>query len=164
MDDYCNPATQPTAAAGAYLWPTVTASYTSTTKWSDPLGYSKTEVSLYYTPSLTGVEAWSTTLSTISEWSSDGAMRATSSAGATGLTTVANSFDSLSTFSDLATSITSHAGPSLVITMPTSFATEFVGPTSSSSRTSDAGALYITRIGISCILGISTFVAMVLML
>ena len=73
MDDYCDPMQDPTAGFHAYLESLSTSSdYPSSTKFSDPLGFSKTEVSLYLEqPSMTGVEAWSTTLSTIEEWSKD---------------------------------------------------------------------------------------------
>ncbi|GAB7323388.1 hypothetical protein MBLNU13_g05847t1 [Cladosporium sp. NU13] len=73
MDDYCDPMQDPTAGLHAYLEPLATSSdYLSNTRFSDPLGFSKTEVSLYLEqPSMTGVEAWSTTLSTMEEWSKD---------------------------------------------------------------------------------------------
>lgn len=73
MDDYCDLMQDPIAGFHVYLEPLSTSSdYPSSTKFSDPLGFSKTEVSLYYDqPSMTGVEAWSTTLSIIEDWSRD---------------------------------------------------------------------------------------------
>ena len=74
MDEYCDPMLEPTAGLHVYLEPFSTSSeYPSSTKFSAPLGFSKTDVSLYnMQPSMTGVEAWSTTLSTIDGWSKDG--------------------------------------------------------------------------------------------
>ena len=73
MEGYCDPMQDPTAGFHAYLESLSTSSdYPSSTKFSDPLGFSKTEVSLYLEqPSMTGAEAWSTTLSTVEEWSKD---------------------------------------------------------------------------------------------
>lgn len=73
MGDYCDPMQDPTAGFRVYLKPLATSSdYPSSTSFFDPLGFSKTDVSLYFNqPSMTGVEAWSTTLSTIAEWSKD---------------------------------------------------------------------------------------------
>ncbi|KAM0705011.1 hypothetical protein Q7P35_007798 [Cladosporium inversicolor] len=64
----------PTAGLHVYLEPLSTSSdYSSSSKFSDPLCFSKTDVSLYnMQPSMTGFEAWSTTLSMIECWSKDG--------------------------------------------------------------------------------------------
>jgi hypothetical protein len=72
MDEYCDPTFTPTAAFANYILPAYSAvESTSSTSFSDLLGYKKTEVSRYYTPSMTGVEAWSTSLSTIEDWNDD---------------------------------------------------------------------------------------------
>ena len=73
MDGYCDPMQDLTADFRVYLEALSTSSeYPSNTKFSDPLGFSKTDVSIYsMQPSMTGVEAWYTTLSTIKDWSKD---------------------------------------------------------------------------------------------
>ena len=73
MDEYCNPMVKPTTNFNEYFASiyTIPDSTSTLTKWSDSLGFSKTDVSLYYSPSMTGIEAWTTTLSTIADWSED---------------------------------------------------------------------------------------------
>lgn len=70
MSSYCDPALDPTAAFGDYLLG-MTYEPPFGPSSSDPLGFKRTDVSLYYTPSLTGVEAWTTKLSKIDGWSED---------------------------------------------------------------------------------------------
>lgn len=85
MSDYCNPQASPTCFFEDYLSPVhspvsskggdnyggsgpSTYGLPSHTKFSDPLSDS-TDVSLYFTPSKTGSDAWQTTLSAINDWS-----------------------------------------------------------------------------------------------
>jgi hypothetical protein len=70
--DYCDPSENPTAGFYERLDSLSTSSeVTSTTTFSDPLGFKQTEVSLYYDALPIGPAVWSTTLSTITDWSSD---------------------------------------------------------------------------------------------
>jgi hypothetical protein len=72
LKDYCDPSENPTANFYERLDSLSTSSEaTSTTTFSDPLGFKQTEVSLYYNALSTGPAVWSTTLSTITDWSSD---------------------------------------------------------------------------------------------
>lgn len=72
MSDYCDATVDPTAAFGDYLQQAISIPVpVPSPKFNDPLGSSITDVSLYYTPSLTGAEAWKTELSTIVGWSSE---------------------------------------------------------------------------------------------
>jgi hypothetical protein len=72
LKDYCDPSENPTAGFYERLdFLSTSSEVTSTTTFSDPLGFKQTEVSLYYDALSTGPAVRSTTLSTITDWSSD---------------------------------------------------------------------------------------------
>lgn len=181
MNDYCDPMQDPTAGFHAYLEPLATSSdYPSSTSFFDPLGFSKTEVSLYLAqPSMTGAEAWSTTLSTIEEWSKDliekflseepahitppsedGSRGSTSSNKITPLSPTGGTTPKVDKPSD--STSTAVVYPPIVIqpAYPTS-TTKPLPPASLVTKTGDSS---ITRIGCGGIFGILSLVAVVIML
>jgi len=181
MDNYCDPMRDPTAGFHAYLEPLLTSSdYPSSTKFSDPLGFSKTEVSLYYDqPSMTGVEAWSTTLSTIEDWSKDRietllsedqAYITPASDDDSRGSTSSNTFTPLSSTSRTPTKVNnpSNSTPATVayppIVIQPAYPTSTTKPLPPASLVTKTGASNITRVGRGGVLGILCLVAMVIML
>jgi hypothetical protein len=182
MDDYCDPMQDPTAGYHDYLEPLSTSSnYPFSTKFSDPLGFSKTEVSLYVEqPSMTGVEAWSTTLSTIEDWS-NASIETILSEEQAHITPASDDDDSrYSTSSDNVTPVTSASGIPTKVSKPsdsTSVApvyppiiiqpahpTSIAKPLPPASLVTKTGASNTTRVGCGGIFGILSLVAVVIML
>lgn len=99
MSSYCDPTLDPTAAFGDYLLG-MTYEPPYGPRSSDPLGFKRTDVSLYYTSSLTGVEAWTTELSKIDGWSEDAILpssdRSSTSSSATSTSAASDSVSSTS--------------------------------------------------------------------
>lgn len=72
LKEYCDPTIAPTAAFADHMAPMISVhEHTTDSDFSDSLGYGSTDVSLYWAPSRTGADAWSTQLSTIEDWSGD---------------------------------------------------------------------------------------------
>jgi hypothetical protein len=192
MDEYCNPMVDPTTNFNDYIASIYTdPEYTSTlTKWSDPLGFSKTDVSLYYTPSMTGIEAWTTTLSTIADWSED-AVTPTGSATSTSFssdseytpraTTFSSTSDSDNTSSDTLTlkSRKSLASTTTIDSLntsgagPTPYPPIFIQPVYPTTSTrvvplpslvTDDSAAHTLRISVGCVVGVFGLVAILLIL
>jgi hypothetical protein len=190
MDEYCDPMASPTADFAYYILPAFSAvEYAYSTSFTDPLGFKKTEVSLYYTPSMTGVEAWSTSLSTIEDWN-DGYIDAyitADSSDTSSVTTDTNDTTSPTSFStttpsgtttsfrttassSTTSSSTKSSFNSLTPPHPTSessvvstaYSTTFTGSTHSPSLFSVTNAS--RKNGVSSIFGILSFMAMVALL
>jgi hypothetical protein len=177
MDEYCDPMVEPTTNFGVYLSSIFTTQvYTSTlTTWSDPLGSSKTDVSVYYTPSMTGVEAWATTLSTIADWSGD-SVETSESAISTPRTST-NDYTSSDTLTlnsrkSLASTKTVDSLSTSAIA-PTAYPPIFVQPVYPTTTTkmvplpllvTDDSASHTVRASVGAILGISSLVVMLLIL
>lgn len=181
MDDYCDPMQDPTAGLHAYLRSLVISSnFPSSTGFSDPLGFSKTEVSLYLEhPSMTGVEAWSTTLSTIQGWSKDliesflseepahitpspedDSRGSTSSNKITPVSPTGGTTSNVDKPSD--TTPTAVVYPPIVI--QPGYPTSTTKPLPPASLVTKAGASSITRIGCGGMFGILSLVVVVIML
>jgi hypothetical protein len=182
MDEYCDPMQEPTAGLRFYQEPLTTLSeYPSSTKFSDPLGFSKTDVSLYFMqPSMTGVEAWSTTLSTIKDWSKNGIETILSEQQDQTVTPASDDDSRGSTSSNSITTSASARGTSTNVGKPSTSTSAFAGyppiviqpayPTSTTkplppaSLVTKTGASNITRVGRGGIFGILGLVAAVIML
>jgi hypothetical protein len=182
MDDYCDPMQDPTAGFHDYWGPLSTSSdYPSSTKFSDPLGFSKTEVSLYIEqPSMTGIEAWSTTLSTIEDWS-NASIETILSEEQAHITPASDDDDSrYSTSSSNITPISSTSGTSTKASKPSdststapvyppiiiqpAYPTSTAKPLPPASLVTKTGASNITRVGCGGIFGVLSLVAVVIML
>jgi hypothetical protein len=181
-DDYCDPMQDPTAAFYDHLKPLSTSSdYPSSTKFSDPLGFSKTEVSLYVEqPSMTGVEAWPTTLSTIEDWS-NASIETIFSEEQANITPASDDDDSrYPTTSNNITPISSASGTLTKVSKPSdstssapvyppiiiqpAYPTSTAKPLPPASLVTKTGALSTTRVGCGGIFGISSLVAVIIML
>jgi hypothetical protein len=127
MDEYCDPMASPTADFAYYILPAFLAvEYAYSTSFADPLGFKKTEVSLYYTPSITGVEAWSTSLSTIEDWN-DGYIDAYITADSSDTSSVTADTDDTTSPTSFSTTVSSGT--------TTSFGTATSSSTTASSST-----------------------------
>lgn len=179
MDEYCDPTASPTRKFDDAYFASIDSSqvYTPTETWSDPVGASNTDVSFYYTPSVAGAEAWSTTLSTIMDWSGarltgpglpvpDPAVSTNSPTRPTQSTTASHDSDDTTTTSGSFTSLASAsatANPSTGGSAPTYNVVVVVATSTERlpSTASGASALHLTRInvgGILFILGIMVIV------
>jgi hypothetical protein len=181
LEEYCDPMQDPTAGFPVYLEPLSTSSdYPSSTKFYDPLAFSKTEVSLYVDqPSMTGVEAWSTALSTIEDWSNASieAILSEEQAHVTPASdddsrgsTSSNDITPLSSTSETSTkgSNPSVSTPATVayppIVIQPAYPTSTTKPLPPASLVTKTGASNITRISRGGVLGILCSVAMVIIL
>jgi hypothetical protein len=181
-DDYCDPMQDPTAGLHKYLEPLSTSSeYPSGTRFSDPLGFSKTEVSLYVEqPSMTGIEAWSTTLSTIEDWS-NASIETILSEEQAHITPASDDDDSrYPTTSNNITPIPSTSGTSTEVSKPSdstptapvyppiiiqpAYPTSTAKPLPPASLVTKTGASNITRVGCGGIFGIFSLLAVIVML
>jgi hypothetical protein len=181
MDDYCDPMQDPTAGFHVYLEPLATRSdYPSSTSFFDPLGFSKTDVSLYFNqPSMTGVEAWSTTLSTIAEWSKD-RIESLLPEEPAHITPASEDDSRGSTSSNNITPLSPNGGTSTKVNKPSdststavvyppiviqpAYPTSTTKPLPPASLVTKTGASNISRIGCGGIFGILSLVAVVVML
>lgn len=186
-DDYCDPMQDPTAGLHKYLEPLSTSSdYPSSTRFSDPLGFSKTEVSLYFgQPSMTGVEAWSTTLSTIEDWSNasietilseeqahvtpasddDESRYSTSSDNITPISSTSGTPTKVSKSSDSTSSdSTSTALVYPPIIIQPAYPSSTAKPLPPASLVTKTGASNITRVGCGSIFGIFSLVAVIIVI
>jgi hypothetical protein len=181
MDDYCDPMQDPTAGFHVYLEPLANSSdYQSSTSFFDPLGFSKTDVSLYFNqPSMTGVEAWSTTLSTIEEWSKD-RIESLLSEEPAHITAASENDSRGSTSSNNITPLSPTGGTTPKVDKPSdststavvyppiviqpAYPTSTTKPLPPASLVTKTGASSITRIGCGGMFGILGLVAVVIML
>lgn len=164
-----------------YLEPLATSSdYPSSTSFFDPLGFSKTDVSLYFNqPSMTGVEAWSTTLSTIEGWSKDRieslifeeqAHITSASVDDSHGSTSSKNITPISSTSRTPTKATKPSDGMLIAVVHPPIAIQPVYPTSTTkplppaSLVTKTSASSITRIGYGGMFGILSLVAVVIML
>lgn len=172
MNDYCDPQASPTCFfedyLGAVYTPTSSSSgdaYSSyslatfggpprtSTKFSDPLGDS-TDVSLYFTPSKTGLDAWQTTLSTINDWSGDAIQKA-----------MAGNAASITQAAGLSTSGMTGTGTYLtVLTSGSTTMTMFTNETARPMKASGGGAVAVARVGVGSVLGVLGLMVVVLVL
>ena len=180
MEDYCDPMQDPTAGLHVYLESLSTSSdYPSSTKFYDPLGFSKTEVSLYnMQPSMTGLEAWSTTLSTIEGWSKDGIGTILSEQQADIISPASDDDGRGSTSSNHITPLSSASGPLTKVSNPSDstftnpayppIVIQPAYPTSTTkplpSLVTKTNASNITRIGCGGIVGILSLIAVAILL
>jgi hypothetical protein len=182
MDDYCDPMQDPTAGFHDYLEPlSTTSDYPSSTKFFDPPGFSKTEVFLYVEqPSMTAIEACSTSLSTIEHWfnvsietilseeqaditpasDDDDSRYTTSSNSITSVTFTSGTPTKVSKSSD-STSNTVVYPP--IIIQP-AYPTSTAKPLPPASLVTKTGASDIIRVGCGGIFGILSLVAVLIML
>jgi hypothetical protein len=181
MEEYCDPMQDPTAGFPVYLESLSTSSdYPSSTKFSDPLGFSKTEVSLYVDqPSMTGVEAWSTTLSTIEDWSnasietilseeqahitpaSDDDSRGSISSN--GITPLSSASETSTKVSNPSISTPATVAYPPIVIQP-AYPTSTTKPLPPASLVTKTGASNITRVGRGGVLGILCIVAVMITL
>lgn len=162
-DDYCNPLASPTAEFAEYLSPLKTSvEATETSQFSDPLGFKQTDVSLYWTSSLEGKEAWSTTLSDVDDWSGESISSLLSADSTVIVTPVTKGGNHASISAYTPAAIASASGPIIAIFTPTVFSTVWPNKTSSPSLTSSISASH--RTGVSGLVGVLSFVAMVVIL
>jgi len=178
MDDYCDPMVEPTTNFGAYLLSVFTTpeSTFTVTKWSDPLGFSKTDVSLYYTPSMTGVEAWTTTLSAIADWSDDAIETSESSTDAPSYTTDEYTPGATTFTSNSRSSVASAetvGSPTNSGSAPTGYPPIFIQPVYPTTTTrvvplpslvTDDSASHIVRVRLGCVFEVFSLIAILLVL